>query len=54
MPALVTIFAVFAGGVLGGFVGIIIALPIAIIIQTIYKNYDDEISQKINNLKEKI
>ena len=54
VPALVTIFAVFAGGVLGGFVGIIIALPIAIIIQTIYKNYDDEISQKISDLKEKI
>jgi predicted PurR-regulated permease PerM len=54
VPALVTIFAVFAGGVLGGFEGIIVALPIAIIIQTIYKNYDDEISQKINDIKEKI
>jgi predicted PurR-regulated permease PerM len=54
VPALLTIFAVFAGGVLGGFVGIIIALPITIIIQTIYKNYDDEISKKISNLKEKI
>ena len=54
VPALMTIFAVFAGGVLGGFVGIIIALPITIIIQTIYKNYDDEISQKISDLKEKI
>jgi predicted PurR-regulated permease PerM len=54
VPALVTIFAVFAGGVLGGFVGIIIALPIAIILQTIYKYYDEEISEKISNLKEKI
>lgn len=54
VPALVTIFAVFAGGVLAGFEGIIVALPIAIIIQTIYKNYDDEISQKINDIKEKI
>lgn len=54
VPALVTIFAVFAGGVLGGFVGIVIALPIAIIIQTIYKNYDEEISKKISNIKEKI
>ena len=54
VPALITIFAVFAGGVLGGFVGIIIALPITIIIQTIYKNYDKEISKKISNLKEKI
>ena len=54
VPALLTIFAVFAGGVLGGFVGIIIALPITIIIQTIFKNYDDEISKKISDLKEKI
>ena len=54
VPALLTIFAVFAGGVLGGFIGIIIALPITIIIQTIYKNYDDEISKKISDLKEKI
>ena len=54
VPALLTIFAVFAGGVLGGFIGIVIALPITIIIQTIYKNYDDEISTKISNLKEKI
>ena len=54
VPALITIFAVFAGGVLGGFVGIIIALPLAIIIQTIYKNYDEEISKKISDLKDKI
>ncbi|MBR2997860.1 MAG: AI-2E family transporter [Bacilli bacterium] len=54
VPALLTIFAVFAGGVLGGFIGIVIALPITIIIQTIYTNYDDEISKKISNLKEKI
>jgi predicted PurR-regulated permease PerM len=54
VPALLTIFAVFAGGVLGGFIGIIIALPITIIIQTIYNNYDDEISKKISGLKEKI
>ena len=54
VPVLLTIFAVFAGGVLGGFIGIVIALPITIIIQTIYENYDDEISKKISNLKEKI
>ena len=54
VPALLTIFAVFAGGVLGGFIGIVIALPITIIIQTIYKNYDEEISKKISDLKEKI
>lgn len=54
VPALLTIFAVFAGGVLGGMVGIIVALPLTIILLTIYRNYDDEISQKIDDIKEKI
>ena len=54
VPPLLTIFAVFAGGVLGGMVGIIIALPITIILLTIYRNYDDEISKKIDDIKEKI
>lgn len=54
VPALLTIFAVFAGGVLGGMVGIVIALPLTIILLTIYRNYDDEISKKIDDIKEKI
>jgi len=54
VPPLLTIFAVFAGGVLGGFVGIIIALPLTIILLTIYRNYDEEISEKIEEIKEKI
>ena len=54
VPALLTIFAVFAGGVLGGMVGIIIALPTTIILLTIYRNYDEEISEKIEEIKEKI
>ncbi|MBO6195113.1 MAG: AI-2E family transporter [Bacilli bacterium] len=54
VPALLTIFAVFAGGVLGGMVGIIIALPLTIILLTIYRNYDEEISEKIEEIKEKI
>lgn len=54
VPPLLTIFAVFAGGVLGGFVGIVIALPLTIILLTIYRNYDDEISEKIEEIKEKI
>lgn len=54
VPPLLTIFAVFAGGVLGGMIGIIIALPITIILLTIYRNYDDEISKKIDDIKEKI
>ena len=51
---LLTIFAVFAGGVLGGFVGILIALPITIIIKTLYKHYKEDISKKIEDIKEKI
>ena len=54
VPPLLTIFAVFAGGVLGGMVGIIIALPLTIILLTIYRNYDEEISKKIDDIKEKI
>ena len=54
VPPLLTIFAVFAGGVLGGMVGIIIALPLTIILLTIYRNYDEEISEKIEEIKEKI
>ena len=54
VPALLTIFAVFTGGVLGGMVGIIIALPLTIILLTIYRNYDEEISKKIDDIKEKI
>ena len=51
---LLSIFAVFAGGVLGGFVGILIALPLTIILRTIYYHYRDGISKKIENLKDNI
>ena len=51
---LLTIFAVFAGGVLGGFVGILIALPLTIILKTIYKHYEDDIKEKIDDIKEAI
>ena len=51
---LLTIFAVFAGGVLGGFVGILIALPITIIIRTLYDYYKDDIKEKIGDIKDKI
>lgn len=51
---LLTIFAVFAGGVLGGFIGILIALPVTIILRTIFKHYRNDISKKIENIKEKI
>lgn len=51
---LLTIFAVFAGGILGGFVGILIALPVTIILRTIYYHYKNDISKKIDNIKEKM
>ena len=51
---LLTIFAVFAGGVLGGVVGILIALPITIILRTLYSHYKNDIKEKIDDIKEKI
>lgn len=51
---LLTIFAVFAGGVIGGFVGILIALPFTIILRTIYYHYKGDISKKIVDIKEKM
>lgn len=50
---LVNIFAVFAGGVLFGFWGILISLPVAIIIITTYKFYKTDIYGKIEEMKEK-
>ena len=51
---LLSIFAVFAGGVLGGFIGILIALPLTIILRTIYKSYKKDISKKIGNIRGKL
>lgn len=51
LPALLSIFAVFAGGALLGFSGIIIAVPLTIIILSVYKTYKKEISNKIKNIK---
>ncbi len=44
---LLNIFAVFAGSILGGFIGILIALPLLIIIRTIYRSYKKDISKKL-------
>jgi len=49
---IVVISAVFAGGILGGIVGIIISLPVAIIIITTYKFYKNDIYEKIEDIKE--
>lgn len=53
LPALVNIFAVFAGGILGGFWGIVISLPVAIILIATIKFFREDISQKIETIKEK-
>ena len=49
---LINIFAVFAGGILGGFWGIVISLPIAIIIIATYKFFKEDIDNKITEIKE--
>jgi predicted PurR-regulated permease PerM len=53
LPALLSIFAVFAGGVIYGAVGIILALPITIILLTTYKFYQSEINSSIDKIKKK-
>lgn len=50
---LVSIFAVFAGGILGGFWGIVISLPVAIIIISTVKFFLPDISTKIEEIKNK-
>ncbi len=48
---IINIFAVFAGGILLGFWGILIALPVAIIVITTYKYFKNDIDKKIYNIK---
>lgn len=48
---IVVIFAVSAGGAIGGFWGIVISLPIAIMIKTTYNFYQKEIDKKIQFMK---
>ena len=50
---LVVIFAVSAGGVIAGFWGIVLSLPIAIIIKTTYNFYERDIDKKIKTIKSK-
>ena len=50
---LVNIFAVFAGGILGGFWGIVVSLPIAIMIIATIKFFKEDINSKIVTIKEK-
>jgi len=48
---LLVIFAVSAGGAIGGFWGIVISLPIAILIKTTYNFYQRDIDKKIKFMK---
>lgn len=50
---LLVIFAVSAGGVIGGFWGIVLSLPIAIAIKTTYNFYRRDIDKKIKFMKKK-
>ncbi len=51
---LVSIFAVFAGGALFGFWGIVVSLPVAIIIITTFRYYKRDINNRIEKVKEKM
>lgn len=53
LPALVNIFAVFAGGVLGGFWGIVASLPVTITLIATYKFFKEDINSKIETIKER-
>jgi len=48
---LIVIFAVFAGGIIAGFWGIIVSLPIAIIIKTTYNFYEKDINRKVKTIR---
>ena len=50
---LISIFAVFAGGILGGFIGIVVSLPITIIIITTFKFFRNDIDNKLEEIKDK-
>lgn len=50
---LIVIFAVSAGGILAGFWGIVISLPVAIVIKTTYKFYQDDIFYRFKTIKSK-
>lgn len=51
---LVVILSVFAGGILFGFLGILLALPLAIIIISTIKYFEPEVKNTIEDIKEKI
>ena len=50
---LLVIFAVSAGGIIAGFWGIVLSLPVAIIIRTTYNFYEKDISRKVKKMTKK-
>ena len=50
---LLVIFAVSAGGMIAGFWGIVLSLPIAIAIRTTYNFYQKDISKKVKKMRKK-
>ena len=50
---LLVIFAVSAGGIIAGFWGIVLSLPVAIAIKTTYKFYQNDIHKKMKKIKSK-
>lgn len=54
LEPIIVIFAVFAGGILFGVMGIIISLPLAIILVTTYKFYKEDINDKLEEIKEEM
>ena len=51
---LVVILSVFAGGILFGTLGILLALPLAIVIIATIKYFEPEVKNTIEDIKEKI
>ena len=50
---LLVIFAVSAGGMIAGFWGIVLSLPVAIVIRTTYNFYKNDIHKRMKNIKTK-
>ena len=51
IPPLATIFALFAGGILFGILGVFISFPMTIFIISLFKFYKDDISSGIEKIK---
>lgn len=51
LPAVLTVFVVFAGGALFGFTGIVIAVPLTVVLMAIIKAYKPEIKKGIKKIQ---